>query len=310
MINTAKSVPDDHLLDEHFEQYGESVPSSVGRAVVQARRRLGLSQQEVADGTQLSRQQLSRMENGKIRKFDPLLMKELFEYLELPSPETFQEDELSPKLKRIIEMLQKHGATMPTSAIEFLDKSFLLALDHIDPTIYIEPISNEGVYVPNNEWQWQMRPFATHLYNKLRREVRWDRLTVQRTLYVRHGSEVKDYPETYVQGDTSYLIYLTQALRDKYGDGAVTVGGVFDLNDLKEEIKNSIDKGDDLHQQIMVINLERNRRLANGGEELRGTVKVVLYREEPFTSDDWEIVRNEVQVFFAEIDQLNETLRN
>ena len=310
MINTAKSVPDDHLLDEHFEQYGESVPSSVGRAVVQARRRLGLSQQEVADGTQLSRQQLSRMENGKIRKFDPLLMKELFEYLELPSPETFQEDELSPKLKRIIKMLQKHGATMPTSAIEFLDKSFLLALDHIDPTIYIEPISNEGVYVPNNEWQWQMRPFATHLYNKLRREVRWDRLTVQRTLYVRHGSEVKDYPETYVQGDTSYLIYLTQALRDKYGDGAVTVGGVFDLNDLKEEIKNSIDNGDDLHQQIMMINLERNRRLTSGGEELRGTVKVVLYREDPFTSDDWEIVRNEVQVFFAEIDQLNETLRN
>ena len=310
MINTAKSVPDDHLLDEHFEQYGESVPSSVGRAVVQARRRLGLSQQEVADGTQLSRQQLSRMENGKIRKFVPMLMKELFEYLELPSPETFQEDELSPKLKRIIKMLQKHGATMPTSAIEFLDKSFLLALDHIDPTIYIEPISNEGVYVPNNEWQWQMRPFATHLYNKLRREVRWDRLTVQRTLYVRHGSEVKDYPETYVQGDTSYLIYLTQALRDKYGDGAVTVGGVFDLNDLKEEIKNSIDNGDDLHQQIMMINLERNRRLTSGGEELRGTVKVVLYREDPFTSDDWEIVRNEVQVFFAEIDQLNETLRN
>tara|TARA_R100000008_G_scaffold18544_1_gene9376 strand:+ start:1545 stop:2477 length:933 start_codon:yes stop_codon:yes gene_type:complete len=310
MINTAKSVPDDHLLDEHFEQYGESVPSSVGRAVVQARRRLGLSQQEVADGTQLSRQQLSRMENGKIRKFDPLLMKELFEYLDLPSPETFQEDELSPKLKRIIEMLQKHGATMPASAIEFLDKSFLLALDHIDPTIYIEPTNNEGVYVPNNEWQWQMRPFATHLYNKLRREVRWDRLTVQRTLYVRHGSEVKEYPETYVQGDTSYLIYLTQALNNKYGDYAVTVGGVFDLNDLKEEIKNSIDKGDDLHQQIMMINLERNRRLTSGGEELRGTVKVVLYRKEPFTSDDWEIVRNEVQFFFAEIDQLNETLRN
>ena len=113
-----------------------------------------------------------------------------------------------------------------------------------------------------------------------------------------------------MQGDTSYLIYLTQALKNKYGDDAVTVGGVFDLNDLKEEIKTSIDKGDDLHQQIMMINLERNRRLTNGGEELRGTVKVVLYREDPFTSDDWEIVRNEVQVFFAEIDQLNETLRN
>jgi len=309
MINTAKSVPDDHLLDEHFEQYEESVPSSVGRAVVQARRRLGLSQQEVADGTQLSRQQLSRMENGKIRKFDPMLMKELFEYLELPSPETFQEDELPPKLKRILNLIQKHGATMPTSSIEFLNKSFLLALDYIDPTIYIEPISNEGVYVPNNEWQWQMRPFATHLYNKLRREVRWGRLTIQRTLYVRQGSEVKEYPETYVQGDTSYLIYLTQALRDKYGDDAVTMGGVFDLNELKEEIKNSIDKGDDLHQRIMVINLERNKRLASGGEELRGTVKVVLYREDPFTSDDWEIVRNEVQVFFAEIDQLNDTLK-
>ncbi len=109
MINTDKSVPDDRFSDGLFEQYQQSVPSSVGRAVVQARRRLGLSQQEVADGTQLSRQQLSRMETGKIQRFNPELMKELFEYLELPSPETFQEDDLSPKIKRAISLLRSQG---------------------------------------------------------------------------------------------------------------------------------------------------------------------------------------------------------
>ena len=184
MINTAKSVPDDHLLDEHFEQYEESVPSSVGRAVVQARRRLGLSQQEVADGTQLSRQQLSRMENGKIRKFDPELMKELFEYLELPSPETFQEDDLSPRVKRAIALLRRQGAHLTDAGATFVDSAVTMALTAIDPTIVIPRIDTDKGYVGNNAWMWQMRPFATHLYQRLRREVKWDRLTVQRTLYV------------------------------------------------------------------------------------------------------------------------------
>ena len=309
MINTDKSVPDDRFSDGLFEQYQQSVPSSVGRAVVQARRRLGLSQQEVADGTQLSRQQLSRMENGKIQRFNPELMKELFEYLELPSPETFQEDELSPKVKRAISLLRSQGAHLTEAGANFVDSAITMALTAIDPTIVIEPIDHEKVYVGNNAWMWQMRPFATHLFQKLRREVDWDRLTIQRTMYVRTGSDVTEYPETYTQGVANYITYLNRAVRTKYGQTQLDNGGLFNLAEMNDDITKAIVNRDGQPLHVMLVNTERNRQLSDGSADFRGTVKLYLYRKEAFTIQEWEIVRNEAESYFAEVDKLNDTLK-
>ena len=309
MINTDKSVPDDRFSDGLFEQYQQSVPSSVGRAVVQARRRLGLSQQEVADGTQLSRQQLSRMENGKIQRFNPELMKELFEYLELPSPETFQEDELSPKVKRAISLLRSQGAHLTEAGANFVDSAITMALTAIDPSIVIEPIDHEKVYVGNNAWMWQMRPFATHLFQKLRREVDWDRLTIQRTMYVRTGSDVTEYPETYTQGVANYITYLNRAVRTKYGQTQLDNGGLFNLAEMNDDITKAIVNRDGQPLHVMLVNTERNRQLSDGSADFRGTVKLYLYRREAFTIQEWEIVRNEAESYFAEVDKLNDTLK-
>ena len=309
MINTDKSVSHDRFSDGLFEQYQQSVPSSVGRAVVQARRRLGLSQQEVADGTQLSRQQLSRMENGKIQRFNPELMKELFEYLELPSPETFQEDELSPKVKRSISLLRSQGAHLTEAGANFVDSAITMALTAIDPSIVIEPIDHEKVYVGNNAWMWQMRPFATHLFQKLRREVDWDRLTIQRTMYVRTGSDVTEYPETYTQGVANYITYLNRAVRTKYGQTQLDNGGLFNLAEMNDDITKAIVHRDGQSLHIMLVNTERNRQLSDGSADFRGTVKLYLYRREAFTIQEWEIVRNEAESYFAEVDKLNDTLK-
>ena len=310
MINTDKSVSHDRFSDGLFEQYQQSVPSSVGRAVVQARRRLGLSQQEVADGTQLSRQQLSRMENGKIQRFNPELMKELFEYLELPSPETFQEDELSPKVKRSISLLRSQGAHLTEAGANFVDSAITMALTAIDPSIVIEPIDHEKVYVGNNAWMWQMRPFATHLFQKLRREVDWDRLTIQRTMYVRTGSDVTEYPETYTQGVANYITYLNRAVRTKYGQTQLDNGGLFNLAEMNDDITKAIVNRDGQPLHVMLVNTERNRQLSDGSADFRGTVKLYLYRKEAFTIQEWEIVRNEAESYFAEVDKLNDTLKN
>ena len=309
MINTDKSVSHDRFSDGLFEQYQQSVPSSVGRAVVQARRRLGLSQQEVADGTQLSRQQLSRMENGKIQRFNPELMKELFEYLELPSPETFQEDELSPKVKRAISLLRSQGAHLTEAGANFVDSAITMALTAIDPSIVIEPIDHEKVYVGNNAWMWQMRPFATHLFQKLRREVDWDRLTIQRTMYVRTGSDVTEYPETYTQGVANYITYLNRAVRTKYGQTQLDNGGLFNLAEMNDDITKAIVNRDGQPLHVMLVNTERNRQLSDGSADFRGTVKLYLYRREAFTIQEWEIVRNEAESYFAEVDKLNDTLK-
>ena len=309
MINTDKSVSHDRFSDGLFEQYQQSVPSSVGRAVVQARRRLGLSQQEVADGTQLSRQQLSRMENGKIQRFNPELMKELFEYLELPSPETFQEDELSPKVKRSISLLRSQGAHLTEAGANFVDSAITMALTAIDPSIVIEPIDHEKVYVGNNAWMWQMRPFATHLFQKLRREVDWDRLTIQRTMYVRTGSDVTEYPETYTQGVANYITYLNRAVRTKYGQTQLDNGGLFNLAEMNDDITKAIVNRDGQPLHVMLVNTERNRQLSDGSADFRGTVKLYLYRKEAFTIQEWEIVRNEAESYFAEVDKLNDTLK-
>ena len=309
MINTDKSVPDDRFSDGLFEQYQQSGPSSVGRAVVQARRRLGLSQQEVADGTQLSRQQLSRMETGKIQRFNPELMKELFEYLELPSPETFQEDELSPKVKRAISLLRSQGAHLTEAGANFVDSAITMALTAIDPTIVIEPIDHEKVYVGNNAWMWQMRPFATHLFQKLRREVDWDRLTIQSTMYVRPGSDVTEYPETYTQGVANYITYLNRAVRTKYGQTQLDNGGLFNLAEMNDDITKAIVNRDGQPLHVMLVNTERNRQLSDGSADFRGTVKLYLYRREAFTIQEWEIVRNEAESYFAEVDKLNDTLK-
>ncbi len=309
MINTDKSVSHDRFSDGLFEQYQQSVPSSVGRAVVQARRRLGLSQQEVADGTQLSRQQLSRMENGKIQRFNPELMKELFEYLELPSPETFQEDELSPKVKRSISLLRSQGAHLTEAGANFVDSAITMALTAIDPSIVIEPIDHEKVYVGNNAWMWQMRPFATHLFQKLRREVDWDRLTIQRTMYVRTGSDVTEYPETYTQGVANYITYLNRAVRTKYGQTQLDNGGLFNLAEMNDDITKAIVNRDGQPLHVMLVNTERNRQLSDGSADFRGTVKLYLYRREAFTIQEWEIVRNEAESYFAEVDKLNDTLK-
>ena len=310
MINTDKSVSHDRFSDGLFEQYQQSVPSSVGRAVVQARRRLGLSQQEVADGTHLSRQQLSRMENGKIQRFNPELMKELFEYLELPSPETFQEDELSPKVKRSISLLRSQGAHLTEAGANFVDSAITMALTAIDPSIVIEPIDHEKVYVGNNAWMWQMRPFATHLFQKLRREVDWDRLTIQRTMYVRTGSDVTEYPETYTQGVANYITYLNRAVRTKYGQTQLDNGGLFNLAEMNDDITKAIVNRDGQPLHVMLVNTERNRQLSDGSADFRGTVKLYLYRREAFTIQEWEIVRNEAESYFAEVDKLNDTLKN
>ncbi len=60
----------------------------------------------------------------------------------------------------------------------------------------------------------------------------------------------------------------------------------------------------------MLVNTERNRQLSDGSADFRGTVKLYLYRKEAFTIQEWEIVRNEAESYFAEVDKLNDTLKN
>ncbi len=185
-----------------------------------------------------------------------------------------------------------------------------MALTAIDPTIVIEPIDHEKVYVGNNAWMWQMRPFATHLFQKLRREVDWDRLTIQRTMYVRTGSDVTEYPETYTQGVANYITYLNRAVRTKYGQTQLDNGGVFNLAEMNDDITKAIVNRDGQPLHVMLVNTERNRQLSDGSADFRGTVKLYLYRKEAFTIQEWEIVRNEAESYFAEVDKLNDTLKN
>jgi hypothetical protein len=239
-------------------------------------------------------------------------MKKIFEYLELPSPETFQEDDLSPKVKRAISLLRRQGAHLTEAGATFVDSAVTMAITAIDPTIVIPRIDTDKGYVGNNAWMWQMRPFATHLFQKLRREVKWDRLTVQRTLYVRTGAEVATYPETYTQGVANYIAYLNKAISDRYGADILETGGTFDLAELNSDISSAMAVRGDSSPHIMLVNIERNRQLVEGSQSFRGTVKLFLYRDGslgPFSREEWEIVRNETEQYFAEVDNFNETLR-
>jgi len=216
---------------------------------------------------------------------------------------------LSPKVKRSISLLRRQGAHLTEAGANFVDSAVTMALTAIDPNIYIEPIDHEKVYVGNNAWQWQMRPFATHLFQKLRREVDWDRLTIQRTMYVRTGSDVTEYPETYTQGVANYIAYLNRAVRTKYGQIQLDNGGVFNLAEMNDDITKAIVNRDGQSLHIMIVNTERNRQLSDGSANFRGTVKLYLYRKEAFTIQEWEIVRNEAESYFAEVDKLNDTLK-
>ena len=300
------------ISDAYFAEFEDSVPESVRSAIYSARRELKISQAVLADQTGATQYQISRLEKGKLQGLDRGVMKKIFEYLELPSPETFQEDELSPKIKRAISLLRRQGAHLTEAGATFVDSAVTMALTAMDPTIVIPRIDTDKSYVGGNAWMWQMRPFATHLFHKLRREVKWDRLTVQRTLYVRTGAEVATYPETYTQGIANYLIYLNKAISDRYGADILETGGTFDLGELNSDISSAMAVRGDSSPYIMLVNIERNRQLNEGSQSFRGTVKLFLYRDGslgPFTREEWEIVRNETEQYFAEVDNFNETLR-
>ena len=297
------------ISDAYFAEFEDSVPESVRSAIYSARRELKISQAVLADQTGATQYQISRLEKGKLQGMDRGVMKKIFEYLELPSPETFQEDDLSPRVKRAIALLRRQGAHLTEAGATFVDSAVTMALTAIDPNIYIEPIDHEKVYVGNNAWQWQMRPFATHLFQKLRREVDWDRLTIQRTMYVRTGSDVTEYPETYTQGVANYITYLNRAVRTKYGQTQLDNGGLFNLAEMNDDITKAIVNRDGQPLHVMLVNTERNRQLSDGSADFRGTVKLYLYRREAFTIQEWEIVRNEAESYFAEVDKLNDTLK-
>ena len=297
------------ISDAYFAEFEDSVPESVRSAIYSARRELKISQAVLADQTGATQYQISRLEKGKLQGMDRGVMKKIFEYLELPSPETFQEDELSPKVKRAISLLRRQGAHLTEAGANFVDSAITMALTAIDPSIVIEPIDHEKVYVGNNAWMWQMRPFATHLFQKLRREVDWDRLTIQRTMYVRTGSDVTEYPETYTQGVANYITYLNRAVRTKYGQTQLDNGGLFNLAEMNDDITKAIVNRDGQPLHVMLVNTERNRQLSDGSADFRGTVKLYLYRREAFTIQEWEIVRNEAESYFAEVDKLNDTLK-
>ena len=300
------------ISDAYFAEFEDSVPESVRSAIYSARRELKISQAVLADQTGATQYQISRLEKGKLQGLDRGVMKKIFEYLELPSPETFQEDELSPKIKRAISLLRRQGAHLTEAGATFVDSAVTMALTAMDPTIVIPRIDTDKSYVGGNAWMWQMRPFATHLFQKLRREVKWDRLTVQRTLYVRTGAEVATYPETYTQGVANYLIYLNKAISDRYGADILENGGPFGLGEVNRDISSAIAVRGDSSPHIMLVNIERNRQLVEGSQSFRGTVKLFLYRDGslgPFTREEWEIVRNETEQYFAEVDNFNETLR-
>ena len=297
------------ISDAYFAEFEDSVPESVRSAIYSARRELKISQAVLADQTGATQYQISRLEKGKLQGMDRGVMKKIFEYLELPSPETFQEDELSPKVKRAIALLRRQGAHLTEAGVNFVDSAVTMAMTATDPTIAIEPIDHEKAYVGNNAWMWQMRPFATHLFQKLRREVDWDRLTIQRTMYVRTGSDVTEYPETYTQGVANYITYLNRAVRTKYGQTQLDNGGVFNLAEMNDDITKAIVNRDGQPLHVMLVNTERNRQLSDGSADFRGTVKLYLYRKEAFTIQEWEIVRNEAESYFAEVDKLNDTLK-
>ena len=297
------------ISDAYFAEFEDSVPESVRSAIYSARRELKISQAVLADQTGATQYQISRLEKGKLQGMDRGVMKKIFEYLELPSPETFQEDELSPKVKRAISLLRRQGAHLTDAGANFVDSAVTMAITATDPTIVIEPIDHEKVYVSNNAWMWQMRPFATHLFQKLRREVDWDRLTIQRTMYVRTGSDVTEYPETYTQGVANYITYLNRAVRTKYGQTQLDNGGLFNLAEMNDDITKAIVNRDGQSLHVMLVNTERNRQLSDGSQDFRGTVKLYLYRKEAYTVQEWEIVRNEAESYFAEVDKLNDTLR-
>ena len=297
------------ISDAYFAEFEDSVPESVRSAIYSARRELKISQAVLADQTGATQYQISRLEKGKLQGMDRGVMKKIFDYLELASPETFQEDDLSPRVKRAIALLRRQGAHLTEAGVNFVDSAITMALTAIDPSIVIEPIDHEKVYVGNNAWMWQMRPFATHLFQKLRREVDWDRLTIQRTMYVRTGSDVTEYPETYTQGVANYITYLNRAVRTKYGQTQLDNGGLFNLAEMNDDITKAIVNRDGQPLHVMLVNTERNRQLSDGSADFRGTVKLYLYRREAFTIQEWEIVRNEAESYFAEVDKLNDTLK-
>ena len=301
------------ILIENFRPFESSIPVAMRTAIKLARRNLKITQRELAEATNVSRYRIRGIENGDLGGCPPIDMFSIFEYLKLPKPNTFQDDEsLPPKIKRAIAILRRQGAHLTEAGATFVDSAVTMAITAMDPTIVIPRIDTDKSYVGNNAWMWQMRPFATHLFQRLRKEVKWDRLTVQRTLYVRTGAEVATYPETYTQGVANYLLYLNKAISDRYGADLLETGGTFDLGELNSDISSAMAVRGDSSPHIMLVNIERNRQLVEGSQSFRGTVKLFLYRDGslgPFSREEWEIVRNETEQYFAEVDNFNETLR-
>jgi len=267
-------------------------------ALKKARKRLSLTQQDVARLLDVNQSIISRIETGEIEISDRI--REGIEKvygIDLPDDNhVFVQEE--PDLQEIKRLVDTFPSYIPSSSLRairtYIEHIITLSTgsNHINDSL---PLTRSGLW--GNDWSWGPRELERFITPECARTLKWNRLSIHRTTSVFSGGTEVTKTEIYVDArgtdGSTFSAFLDQ----------IQNGGVYTEDSLRKALRDPMNGSNprnflEYFKNVIVVRIRLPGNIVKA-------VDVLMSGDDPYDIYDYYWVESVVRQFLQQRGELN-----